>query len=374
MAKFNSWSNQRRLDGMSGVTVMCAAIALSFVSISVVAQTAFEFEDPLEEVRTQIESDGSSTSAIPAGSSGQTDNWDAKAKFSPTAKAKGPVTVFAEKLGLPTAGVVGLGVLGLLGLLLGLVWLFMRRKSARSSKHKNSDLYAVSDGARGRRVLESGAKVTRNRKEFLDTTERATTKTHSTAAARAARILDNEEDDYLDSELEDQNEYVLDDEIVSGTGVKTAVAGTVGAAAAALGVAKANATEAVADDPETWKRPNLERLKASIRDDWNEKEETPVDPETAKLQSEAEVFADLFGDDVPPSAMNTEGSKSSVLDMIDKYEDEEEEGALPVSSLQAAVEKSANIEPAATEVRGDLPSRDDALRRIRALRESVKAS
>ncbi len=351
MAKFNSWSNQRRLDGMRGFAMTCAAFVLCIFSFSAVAQTAFEFEDPLEEMRIKVEKEGPKSLTAPAEASDPSGNWQARAKFTPTTKAKGPITIFAEQLGLSTAGVVGLGVLGLAGLLLGFIWLFTRRSSARSSKRKNSDLYAVADGARGRRMLESGAKVTRNRKEFLDTTEDSKTAVQSSIVSRAARLVENEEGD--------DNEYILDDEIVSRADTR---------------VAETKVTQSLPDDPDTWKRPNLERLKASIRDDWSKKEEPPVNPEAAKLRSEAEVFADLFGDDVPPSAVKTDGPKSSILEIIDNYEDGDDKGTSPITSLQHAAEKSANIEPATNVVRDALPNRDDALRRIRALRESVKAS
>jgi len=362
MAKFNSWSNRGRFDGLSGVATMCFAVLLSVTSITVVAQTAFEFEDPLEEMRIQIESGQPAPAIAPAGISEPLET----PKYTPTADAKGPITVFAERLGLPTAGVVGLGALGLFGLLLGVMWLINRRKSVRSSKRKNSEIYAVSKGSRGRRTLESGAKVTRNRKELLDTTEQSEAGTELTSAQKAALILSDEEPDF--------DEYMLEEEIEAGADVNTAYAGAFGAAAAAAaGTAAFTSSEADADDPDTWKRPNLERLKASIKDDWSAKEET-VDPETAKLRSEAAVFADLFGEDTPPAAVQSK-AKSPVLDMLDTYEDEDNKGGtLPFTSLQSAVAKAADTAPIKQVDRGDQPSREDALRRIRALRDSVKAS
>jgi len=358
-----NWSNRSRFDGLSSIVMICFTVFLSVASISVVAQTAFEFEDPLEEMRQKIERGDPSQVTSPASVATPPETNTASSQYTPSADVKGPITVFAERLGLPTAGVVGLGALGLFGALLGLMWLIARRKAVRHSKRKNSEIYAVSPGARGRRTLESGAYATRNRKAVLDTSEQPEGPAKLTSAQKAALILSDEEANF--------DEFMLEEEAQSRGAAKAAVA----AAATGVGataMAAAN-DETHPDDPDTWKRPNLERLKASIRDDWDGKEE-PVDPETQKLRSEAKVFADLFGDDTPPEAPEPK-QKSPVLDMLNTYEDEGE--AMPLSSLQSVVAKTApTAAPVAEEATRttDESGRSDALRRIKALRESVKAS
>jgi len=357
MAKRNSWSNQGRFEGLNGLTSMVLALILSVSSITVAAQTVFEFEDPLEQTRAKIES-GTPTVDVAPAAAAEAETARAAARIGPTEDVKGPITVFAERLGLPTVGLVGLGVLALLALVLGLMWLLGRRNSARMSQRADRELYAVSDGARGRRTLESGAKVTRNRKKFLDTTEEDEITARPSAAAKAAQIISGgETSQHAD---DDDDAYMLAYDAGSETSARPAA-------------------PADPDNPDTWQRPNLDRLKDSIRKDWKEGKEEQADPEADELRKEAEVFADLFGEEeTPPAAAPVKlqaaaAAKSPALDMLDTYEQQQD--PMSVSALQAAVEKTADVQPSARNTASSAkPDRADALRRIKALRESVKAS
>jgi hypothetical protein len=372
MAKRKSDSNQGQFERVNGRTSVVVALMLSITSTSVAAQSDFEFIDPLEEMRTKIESNSNVAAPIPKSPPpAPPEPSTLKTDAGPTVDVKGPVTVFAERLGLPTAGLVGLGVLALLALVLGLMWLIGRRKSSKLSQRNDRELYAISDGARGRRTLESGAQVTRNRKKFLDTTEEAELNARPSAASKAAQIISGNEaaddgygDDYVNAFEPEQQQ------------------------------SEAGKTAMQADDPNTWRRPNLDRLKDSIRKDWAHKDDEEKDPEVEELRGEAKVFADLFGDDEAPSSATTataataataavattaaaataSAAQSPALDMLDTVGDEQE--PMSVSTLQTAVEKSAGgLQNKAERVaRDNAPDRADALRRIKALRESVRAS
>lgn len=332
---------------------MCLAVFLSVASVTVAAQTTFDFEDPLDEIRAKIERtspDGVTGSAADLDGDTATNRTD-QTNAANVADASDPIASFAKRLGLPTAGLVGLGVLGLLALLLGLMWLINRRKAAKTISRKDRELYAVANGSRARRTLESGAKVSRNRKHSLDTDEAVAVAAAPSAASAAARILSDEP---ASAELEFVDE--------------PAPAETV----AANPVTSDPAVNP--DDPDTWKRPNLDRLKASIRDDWAGSKPAPAEPEPAPMQSEAEAFADLFGaDDTATHVAETQ--KSPVLDMLDTFETASEPKT--VAELRAAAAESTEENLLSGETRAAarpaLPSRSDAVRRIRALRESVKA-
>jgi len=358
--KRNSWSNQVRFEGTGSLICMCLALFLSVSTVTVAAQTVFEFEDPLADARAKIERAASGEEATPAPAVGEAVSSEPDASANERAEIKGPATVIAERLGLPTAGLFGLLALGILALLLGLMWLMGRRKAGATATRKDRELYAVADGTRARRTLESGAKVSRNRTAALDTSETkaeiaSTAAAAPTAAAQAARILSDEPSDTVVTEE------------------------TYGAAPKAE-AARVAAEPTNPNDPATWQRPNLDRLKKSIRDDWksSKTEEAEPEPEQSALRAEAENFASLFGDEADTA--KPAGSKPSpVLDMLDTYEDDRD--TMSVADLRAAVEKSTSASvDTGTVIRSESlprptePSRNDALRRIKALRESVKAS
>ena len=365
MAKRNGWSNQGRFDGKSGLISMGLAVFLSVSSVAVGAQTVFEFEDPLAQTREKIERANTDGTATPSPVF-KSDQVSSTANLGPTTDVKGPITVFAERLGLTTAGLIGLCFLALLALGLGLMWLLGRREAKRVSQRTDRELYALSDGARGRRMLESGAKVTRNRKKFLDTTEEGELTSKPSAARKAAKILSTQPEEELELGQEDQ----IDDDDAYMLAYEAAPDRSSPAKPAAA---------ADPGDPDTWKRPNLDRLKASIKDDWTSKDEKPLDPEAEELRKEAEVFADLFSDEKPAApagavmaAEPATASKSPAMDMLDNGSEKDE--PLPVASLHSAVEQMADVQARKNTGRSDKPDRSDALRRIRALRESVKAS
>lgn len=365
--KRNSWSNQVRFEGTGSLICMCLAMFLSVSTVTVAAQTVFEFEDPLADARAKIERAASGEEATPAPAVAEAVSSEPDASANERVEIKGPATVIAERLGLPTAGLFGLLALGILALLLGLMWLMGRRKAGATATRKDRELYAVADGTRARRTLESGAKVSRNRNAALDTSETkaeiaSTAAAAPTAAAQAARILSDEPAD------DEPADTVVTEE-------------TYGAAPKAE-AARVAAEPTNPNDPATWQRPNLDRLKESIRDDWKtaktEEPEPEPDPEKDALRAEAENFASLFGDDADMS--KPEASKPSpVLDMLDNTYQADQD-TMSIAGLRAAVEKSAGIkeqtdsaERTGASRRSAAPNRNDALRRIKALRESVKA-
>lgn len=359
MVKRNDWSNQTRFSGLAGMLSMGFAVLLSVASVGVVAQTAFEFEDPLDEMRAKIER----TTPADANGSGaatqNTDGWAATAEPGQRAQ-KDQSARLADRFGLPTAGLIGLGILGLLAALLGAMWFIGRRQAARTIKRKDRALYAVASGSRARRTLDSGARVTRNRKQSLDTTENSDAAEPSAAAA-AARILSHD-DEVDESQL--------------------AAAYAAAPDSAADTEARQQPVDRPVDrkDPTTWKRPNLDRLKESIRGDWKGDADAPSAEaeqaaEQSPLRDDAKAFADLFGDDTSPDK-TTRTAKSPVMDMLDTFE--EDRDSIPVNALRDAVEKTTatrpTAPPATRPARPPQPSRSDAIRRIRALRDSVKAS
>ncbi len=399
MKNRNKHDTGRRNVGVSGI---CLAAMLAITAAPASAQDISEFEDPLAQMRAKIEQVESGKAATLADATGETvaaASVGVSGRASATPDVNDPLSRISERLGLPVLGLVALAGLALLALLLGLMWLITRLRGRHASKLVDRELYAIDDGARGRRELQSGvmAKKSKAAAPESKSTELGKLAVPSAAAAAAAIIsddVDHDQDAYDQPEAEEAPKSIF---------------------------GKARKEEEVpvdteATDPASWRRPNLDRLKASIREDWqgdkDEKAEraaamatagttaaatsatetpdygspesesqgaqtendaaSPPEEAISPFRREAENFASLFGDDDPAPAANddheayfSEGLGTPASDDRTMFSD-----------LRSTIEKTADVtSPEALEKRrAELPSRDDAMRRIRALRESVKAS
>ncbi len=386
MAQRNGFSSRRNNDVKSGLMSAGLALAVAFTALPAGAQSDFEFEDPLAQMRAKIERAAPDTATVPTTGTvpkprpervRTTASADAAAA---RADAAARVDAIANSSGQTVLSSILLAIFGLLALAaigLGVIWMLGRRKlSYGANNTKDRELYAVADGTRGRRSLQSGAIVTRNRQEHLDTSEEDDGYDDRGVAHRAAEMISDDEADFDYDDNRRDDAYTLEDEARPQTTY----------AAAAAEVSRTNP-----DNPTTWKRPNLDRLKQSIRSDWKKKDEgiqdeahqeMPEDPETEEMRSEAKVFADLFGEEPAPASKMTSAAQTAdaqtaagqtpVLDMIDTYGDDEQ--GMPVAALQSAVAKAATVEPDKAAARESTADRAQALRRIKALRESLKAS
>jgi len=252
--------------------------------------------------------------------------------------------------------------LALLALLLGVMWLITRLRSRRrTSKKLDSDLYAVNQGARGRRDLESGTMAARKNTLKPETESKDTDVLKlgvPSAAAAAAAIISNDaapaEEEYDLTETEERAAY---------------------SAKADARIANEAPVDTDATDPSSWRRPNLDRLKASIRDDWqgdkedkaakataaaaavaatgvaatttavseatNDVTDTVAENTVSPLHREAENFASLFGDDdaAPTRLEDTESFFGGGMSAPSR------EDRTMFSDLRSTIEKTADISP-----------------------------
>ena len=399
--------NTRNKHGMgrrnSGARGICLAAMLAITAAPAVAQDISEFEDPLAEMRAKIEQVESGAAATLADATGDTaalaSSVGANSAASTTPDVNDPLSRISERLGLPVLGLVALAGLALLALLLGLMWLVTRIRGRHAAKLVDRELYAVDDGARGRRELQSGVMAKRGKAASETKPTQVEKRAVPSAAAAAAAIIsddvDHEQDDYDLPESEEPAKTTF----------------------GKVRKAEEAPVDTDATDPSSWRRPNLDRLKASIREDWQgdkdeqaeraaamaaagttaaagatvaaisavetsdleaQGAETASDevrqPEEAMspLRREAENFASLFGDDDPAPAVNDDAESYFSEGLGTPKGDDR----TMFSDLRSTIEKTADISPpeALEKRRAELPSRDDAMRRIRALRESVKAS
>lgn len=334
MLKFkrDDWSNQSRFKGLATSLAPCLAIVLCLVSAGVVAQTTFDFEDPIDDIRSQIETTTAQSDPVRVPDNTSDSPRDPEAGTPGTTGAAADVQAgdapLADRFGMSKNGLLGLLGVGLLALGSLIAWLlFRKRKSAPGNPE--GTVYAQG-GVRKRRVLDSGAHVVRRKTSPLDTSETP----EQAAEAEAARLAASEAEAEAQESAGDEPSQAI-----------------------------------VADDPDTWRRPNLERLKASIRDDWKGGESNGADRKPAFESDEAQAYAELFGGDEPEPRESEQ--TSTVLDMLDTYSSGQEPEQ--VDHLQEAGKSPVDTSEATRRARPPLPSRSEALRRVQALRDSVKA-
>lgn len=337
MFKRTDWTNQER-PRFGGLAGMVAACLLCLASVAVVAQTAFDFEDPLDDVRQQVERGPEQWAPETVTPSAEPATPETAARET-VDRARTGAQNLSERLGLPKNGLLGLAIGALLAVATLLGWSMYRRLKAEDEV-EDETVYATTLSPQRRRMLDSGAQA--RRKEQAEADEAA-----------------DEDDIYEDEDraLADTSYFQRSNET------------------------RQEAAEDAADgpdarDPGTWKRPNLDRLKESIRADW--KAEKGEGTASQAARDEAEAFAELFGEDDPepvqPRPARPE-ERSPVLDMLDSYEMPKDDATLADIRDESAKQTARSVTPdLERKLKAALPSRAEALRRVKALRESVKAS
>jgi len=388
MNSFSKYGKGRRNSAFSGV---CLAAMLAVVASPTLAQESLGFEDPLTEMRAQVEQlkTGKAPDAVQEATLASVDGENVVAP----PDVKDPLSRISDRFGLPVLGLVALAGLALLALLLGLMWLVTRLSTRRTPYTLERLNYSFDDEATDRRKLEGDRRKARNISEDGSrSTDYGKIAVPSAASAAAAIISDDDAPDMSEYEL---TETDISDEAVS------AEFDSHSAAVAADTATQDHGNDAA--DPSSWRRPNLDRLKASIMHDWRGGKEdaateadaamsaehygdaeamvgtadtpdTATNEQSSALSREAENFADLFGDDDPAAAVADEGNESLFSDGLGSARTD---SATTLSDLRSTVaDKTADITSSdmLEKRRAELPSREDAMRRIRALRESVKAS
>jgi len=328
-----------KLGRKSKVGGVCLAAMLAVAAFPAPAQDIADFEDPLAQIRAQIqqvepaqttESAVEEKAALASVASGNA--------AATTPDVKDPLARISERFGLPVLGLVALAGLALLALLLGAIGRRGRAGAARTAKWyaRKTQRHAQSGLARCR--------PTERDQDAFDLTE---DDIHTEDLRRKANAL-------VDTKTEPETD---------------------------------------ATNPSSWRRPNLDRLKASIREDWKTSKAAPAtaaiekapelasevattdvgvaDEKTSPLRAEAENFASLFGDD-----SETKNDDETVSFFSEGLGSSASSDRTKFSDLRSTIEKTADITPSELleKRRAELPSREDAMRRIKALRESVKAS
>jgi hypothetical protein len=354
MLNYQALPKKNRFQEYGGLLALFAGVSATVASITVVtAQTAFEFEDPLEDLREQL--------GMPATDGAQ------------GAGAGGQASAAADGAGgMSSFGLFAIASAILLALVVALVWwLGRKRRARRHGSDSDHDLYVTEDDSPPRHVLESGSAVTRERSGRLDTREEiAPSKTSfstaakataaTTAAASAAMILSDEVDPAEEKPLDADKQDSAD-----------------------------------RNDPDNWKKPNLDRLKDSIREEWpskaasdasataaaatgavaatasgaaisaTESAKSAVDTAATRVddfRSDNETFDAMFGDDADP----VEYPAAHDTSFAGQIEDIATDDNASVTDHDLGVGAGSMTAP-------NIPSRNDALKRIKALRESVKA-
>ena len=346
MFDYQALTKKHRFEGLLGVAAVFASVFVAVASVTVVAaQTAFEFEDPLDDLREQL--------GMPAVEGGQ---------GAGTAEQVAAVGSDGSDA-MSSFGLFAIAAAILLALIIGLVWwLGRKRRERRRAQDSDADVYTTDDYSPPRHVLESGSAVTRERSVRMDTREDASPSKGAlavaapTAAASAAMILSDEADE-------------VKDDVEEKTG--------------RVDLAKSPSR----DDPDSWDQPNLDRLKDSIREDWHGTAastaagaatattavvSSKVDTAAEKVsdtsaamktdiddfRSDSDTFDTMFGDDAAPIEHPSSNDPSFANQIND------------IATNDAAVDlDNAGLEGGSAH----MPSRNDALKRIKALRESVKA-
>lgn len=340
--------------------VHISAITIAFMGASAIAQNTLEFIDPLEETRTKIEKTQSSADsaeprqkpAPPAASSSQQNNTPAAAlkrlesgeKSAPgfvdkIRKAMGDV---AGQFGLSTSGL--LGFLGLLfaGLIALVGWTLFRGKR-RVPSRRDDAIYGDGIGSNRRRQLGEKPPVTE------------------------AKQVDDEDDGIFEESMPQGFDDIYREENEEMP---------------AFGKRAQKTEPPQSNDPGTWKKPSLERLRNSIRTDWaSSKAKKKADAAaTADAAAAADAEWNVENDDAPetsffdPKNVPTEASSHDPADMpmtdVADGWDDWDNNAGPEDDVWG--EPARVTPPPAASATTD--KRNDALRRVRALRDSLKAS
>ena len=322
-----SMATAKRSSRRAGIgAIICAALG-----ISAFAQGQLDFIDPLDDERVRIEKTGKAPAlspeaidkpAKPRASTGeQNPDLLSRAREGATSGAaaaqekagglwsrmRAAVGDVAESLGLPTAGLLGLLGLLLAGIACLVGWTLFRGNRSSASSRSDGDIYQRDGRGRGRRKLGDMNPLTAKKKS-------------------------DPEESFEETMPEDFDTIFRDE--------------------AADAVSKPVPPKTM--DSGKWRKPNLDRLRESIRTDWKADK-----ADTAK--------AGLAGAGVAAAGMaarSTDPADRALDDVCDGWEEWD---------TQVKPEDDPWGE---TLVTGDDDKGDDdgALQRIRALRESLKAS
>lgn len=339
---------KRRITAMKGrrasrPLVLAGSVCL-FLGTSVLAQNTFEFIDPLDEERIRVERAAESSGASPS------DRWRPAVRAEPDGAApraaappagddpdmmllrardearanaaalrdesagfwsrmRTALSSVATAINLPLAGLVALLFALLAGLAALIGWTLFRSRGKYDAPYEgsnDSDVYARTPRSSQKRRDAKAAPVA--------------------ASARP--------DDFEESMPEDFDAILAREHAEAETSAPVAPG------------------PAAAPDPEdtsTWRKPNLDRLRDSIKSDWKASKQPPAPaPVPAPLPTE------------------TSDEDRSLSDISDGWEDWDAQDK-PEDDPWGETLAPATTEPKRT------PD-DEALRRIRALRQSLRAS
>ena len=309
------------------------AIVCGVLGASAFAQAQFEFIDPLDEERSRIEKAGDAPISSPEvprakpGSAGDGETSDlltrardgacasaAAAQEKATgfwARMRASMGEVADSLGLPTAGLLGLLGLLLAGIACLVGWtLFRGRRGSSTPMHKD-DLYQNDASSRRRRKLGDVSPLSKDRDVRAD-------------------------DDFEETMPEDFDRIFRDEED------------------AAVAMPKPPTTM----DTKQWRKPNLDRLRESIKVDWK-----------ADKAGKAGVAAGAAAAGAGAIAAGSSFDYRAV-DPADMPLDEVSDGW---EAWDTQVKPDDDVWGATLAPDADGED-NDAVQRIRALRESLKAS
>ena len=323
------------------------ALSCAVLGTSVVAQTTLDFLDPLTDERTRIEqtrdkpadpapAEKPAKPAKPPAAeprSTDTSNLLARAREGATARAetaqdnakgfwgrmRSTLSGVAASMGLPTAGLVGLLCLILAGIALLVGWSLFRKRNRPGFDTNNDDIYAASARTSARR-RQPGETKTHRRKAVAPIED-----TPVPESTRTAPVETYPED--FDAIFAEESDTP----------------------------AKPAATKPTADDTSTWRKPNLDRLRDSIKADWKADKDLPETDATSPRRAAAPVSPFTHDD---PGAR----SLSDVSDGWEEWDETVRDDADPWGdTVETAKDQTEGVESAAS-------------RRIRALRDSLRAS
>ena len=324
--------------GRGSRVVSLGAVLCAFLGSMAVAQTASDFIDPLDEERVRIEKRNETAPALsPATRAKPARPGSAAAPEGPRAEGllnraresaasgaaaaqeraggllsrmRAALAEVAESLGLPTAGLLGLLGLLLAGLAALVGWTLFRGRRRSRATLPDGDVYARTSKATARRRPGDADPL-----------------------ARSAAMTDEEM-------TAEDFEAVFAQERADAP------------------PASAPGTPAPAppktDDASTWRKPNLDRLRESIKADWSA---SKVRPAKGGETLETVAAASL-------AASSTDPSERNLGDISDGWEDWD---------AQVKPEDDPWGETLTSDA-GDGGEDTEAVQRIRALRESLRAS
>lgn len=371
-------ANSIRLD----LAALAVAFGVFGGAIALHAQTTTDFIDPLEEVRQSLMEKAQSGESKPSESApsisntpvprqrgaefiedplykaatemrGAANNGAAQAEdaaLSTWDRLRRVGGEIATKLGIPSSWLLTgvAGFLAAIALLLG--WVLLGSKKRRADGDRSS-VYSRRRSAERRRVVDRDAPMRRqndarhDEEDFQD--ERIPPlRNHAAQAGFGGEAAQMAEPDFGDLGEEADAE--------KSTSVPTR-------------------------DPSTWRRPKLDRLRESIRRDWRAAKTSPEEPD---------VFADMLAEEEASTRAEDTQLHDNALDALLQPDAVAHPSDLPLTQVASDWDDWDNGLQDGTDVFGDgtsqdknalqdetpLATGDEALKRVRALRDALRAS